>query len=187
MVAALTSVGPVTKAMANGMTKVEGDATDSARWSAVEEATELLHEERYREAMAELRRVLQSDPQNAYAYHYLGVAFFEVGEHEAARDAYTACLKLAPKHLGARVALCHVLRMTGDLRGALREGTAALSQSPGDSDALYALGLAYHARGDEAAARKYFEAFLEAGPEFEVAVEVRALLAEMSASSRERS
>jgi Flp pilus assembly protein TadD len=152
---------------------------DRAHWDAVEEATELLHEERYREAMVELRRVLGGDPKNPYAYFFLGVAFFEVGELEASRDAYLACLKLAPAHLGARVALSHVLRMVGDMRGALREGLAALSQSPGDPDAMHAVGLAYHARGDEAAARKYLEAFLAAGPEFEVALEVRAILEAM--------
>ena len=156
------------------------DAREGDAWDAVEEAAELLHEERYREAMADLRRVLADDPRNPYAYYLLGVAFFEVGEHEAARDAYGACLRLAPQYLGARVALSHVLRILGDLRGALREGAAALSQSPGDPDALHALGLAYHARGDLLAARKYLEAFLEAGPEFEAAVEVRALLESIS-------
>jgi tetratricopeptide (TPR) repeat protein len=161
-------------------TKREDELSDATRWDAVEEATELLHETRYREAMVELRRVLGVDPKNAYAYHFLGVAFFEVGELEAARDAYSACLTLAPAYLGARLAFSHVLRILGDLRGALREGMTALSQSPGDADALYALGLAYHARGDSVAARKYLEAFLEAGPEFEVALEVRALLGSMS-------
>jgi tetratricopeptide (TPR) repeat protein len=152
---------------------------DAKRWEAVEEATELLHEERYRDAMVELRRVLQDDPTNPYGYHFLGVALFEVGELEAARDAYMACLKLSPSYLGARVALSHVLRILGDLRGALREGLAALSQSPGDGDALHAIGLAYHARGDDAAARSYLEAFLASGPEFEAALEVRALLGSM--------
>jgi tetratricopeptide (TPR) repeat protein len=150
---------------------------DAARWDAVEEATELLQEERYREAMAKLRGALAADAQNAYAYFFLGVVFFEIGELEAARDAYAACLRLAPTHLGARVALCHVLRILGDTRGALREGMAALSQSPGDPDALHAMGVAYHSRGDAASARKYLEAFLATGPEFEVATEVRALLA----------
>jgi tetratricopeptide (TPR) repeat protein len=125
----------------------------------------------------ELGRVLRADRQNPYAYFFLGVAFFETGELEAARDAYAACLKVAPGHLGARVALCHVLRMLGDTRGALREGMAALSRAPGDPDAMYAVGLAYHAQGDGAAAKKYLEAFLQTGPEFEVAVETRALLA----------
>jgi Flp pilus assembly protein TadD len=148
-------------------------------WEAVEEATELLHEERYREAMVELRRVLQADPKNAYAFNLLGIAFFETGEIEAARDAYAACLKIEPKFLGARVALSHVRRILGDTRGAIREGMAALSAAPGDPDALHAVGLAHHARGDEAAARKYLEAFLATSPEFEVAVETRGLLGAM--------
>jgi tetratricopeptide (TPR) repeat protein len=110
-----------------------------------------------------------------------------VGELEAARDAYRACLQLARMHLGARVALTHVLRQLGDARGAIREGMAALSHSPGDGDALYALGLAHHARGDDAAARKYLEAFLETNPEFEVAVETRGLLAELGGARPPRS
>ena len=63
---------------------------NAAHWAAVEEATELLHEERFREAMVELRRVLREDAKNPYAFYFLGVAFFEVGELEAARDAYAA-------------------------------------------------------------------------------------------------
>jgi cytochrome c-type biogenesis protein CcmH/NrfG len=153
------------------------DAADAAHWSAVEEATELLHEERYREAVVELHKALQADPKNPYAYYFLGIAFFELGEIEPARDAYAACLRLAPTHLGARVAYAHVLRMLGDVRGSIREGMAALSQAPGDPDALHAVGLAYHARGDEAAAVKYLEAFLATNPEFEVDTETRALVA----------
>ncbi|HTB75164.1 MAG TPA: tetratricopeptide repeat protein [Polyangiaceae bacterium] len=157
--------------------KTEEEQRDGIRWAAVEEATELLHEERFREALVELRRVLQEDPKNPYAYYFLGIGLFEVGEVEASRDAYTASLKLAPTHLGARVALVHVLRMTGDSRGAIREGLTALSQAPGDPDALHAIGLAYHARGDEPAAVKYLEAFLETNPELEVALETRAIVA----------
>jgi tetratricopeptide (TPR) repeat protein len=157
--------------------KTDSERRDFAHWAAVEQAAELMHEQRYREALVELRGALRADPTNAYAYFFLGLAFFETGEIEAARDAHTACLKLAPAHLGARVALCHVLRILGDLRGAVRHGMAALSQAPGDGDALYALGLAHHARGDEAAAVSCFEAFLATEPEYDVAVETRALLA----------
>jgi tetratricopeptide (TPR) repeat protein len=159
---------------------------DAAHWTAVEEATELLHEERYREALGELRAVLEKDPTNPYAYYFLGVAFFEVGEVEAARDAYAACLRLAPSHLGARVALSHVLRILGDIRGSIREGLDALSRTPGDPDALHAVGLAYHARGDDAAARRYLEAYLATHPEFEVEVETRALLGSLPGGAPEK-
>ena len=107
-------VRPV-RALSDGVMadEADDDGSDAAHWAAVEEATELLHEERFREAMVELRGVLEEDPKNPYAYYFLGIAFFEVGELEPARDAYAACVKLAPGHLGARVALCHVLRMPG--------------------------------------------------------------------------
>ena len=152
------------------------DAADRARWDAVEEATELLHEERFREALLALGHVIKADARNAYAYYFLGIAFFEVGELEPSRDAYRAALSIAPKHLGARVALTHVLRQMGELRDALKEGTAALSQAPGDPDALHAIGLVYLDRGDDVAARRYLEAFLDTKPEFEVGTEVRGLL-----------
>jgi len=154
----------------------DATARDHAQWDAVEEVSELVHEERYREAMVALRDVLRADDTNPYAFHFLGISLYESGELEPARDAYRACLKVAPKHLGSRVALTHVLRALGDFRGAIQEGSAALADAPGDADVLYALGMAHHARGDEAAARRFFEAFLQAGPEYESAEEVRALL-----------
>jgi Tfp pilus assembly protein PilF len=152
------------------------DARDRAHWDAVEEATEMLHEERFREALVALGHVIKADAQNPYAYYFLGIAFFEVGELEPARDAYRAALAIAPKHLGARVALTHVLRQMGDLRDALKEGTTALAQVPGDADALHAVGLVHLDRGDDVAAQRYLEAFLDTKPEFEVATEVRGLL-----------
>ncbi len=153
---------------------------DKAYWDAVEEATELLNEERFHEALVALRAIIKNAPQNPYAYHFLGVALYEVGELEPARDAYRAALRLAPTHLGARVALSHVLRQLGDPKEAIKEGSIALTQSPTDPDALHAVGLAYLERGDDKAARKYLEAFLATKPEFEVGVEVRAVLARLA-------
>ncbi len=152
------------------------EAADEAHWDAVEEATELLHEERFREALIELRDIARNDRGNPYAFYFMGVALFESGELDAARDAYRASLRLAPDHLGARVALSHVLRSLGDLKDAIREGMTALEKAPGDGDAMHAVGLAYLARGDGIAARRYLEAFLGTNPEFEVATEVRQLI-----------
>jgi tetratricopeptide (TPR) repeat protein len=69
-----------------------------------------------------------------------------------------------------------VLRSLGDLKEAIREGMIALENAPGDGDAMHAVGLAYLARGDGIAARKYLTAFLGTNPEFEVATEVRQLI-----------
>lgn len=152
---------------------------DAAHWAAVEEATELLHEERFHEALQVLRDVIRADPGNPYAFFFLGQALYEVGELQPARDAYRAVLRLAPEHLGARVSLTHVLRKLGETRDAVSEGLVALEQAPTDGDVLYALGLAYLARGDNVAARRHLEAFLRANPELETRIEVEGLLAAM--------
>ena len=152
---------------------------DAERWAAVEEATELMHEERFKEALEELRDVLRQDPENHYAFFFLGQAMYEVGELQPARDAYLAALKLAPEHLGARVALTHVLRKLGDSRAAVKEGLIALEQAPTDGEVLYAIGLAYLARGDNVSARRHLEAFLRAKPELETRIEVEGLLMSM--------
>jgi tetratricopeptide (TPR) repeat protein len=157
---------------------------DAMHWAAVEEATELLHEERFREALEVLREVLTADPANPYAFFFLGQALYEVGELQPARDAYRAALRLAPAHLGARVALTHVLRKLGETRDAVSEGLLAVEQAPGDADALYAVGLAYLTRGDNISARRYLEAFLGAHPEVETRIEVEGILQVMDGGAR---
>lgn len=152
---------------------------DAEHWDAVEQATELLHEERFREALEALREVLSRDATNPYAFFFLGQALYEVGELEPSRDAYRAAVTLAPAHLGARVALAHVLRKLGQTREAVKEGLVALEQAPTDGDVLYALGLAYLARGDDVAARRHLEAFLRAKPELETRIEVEGILQAM--------
>src|SRR3954464_5226292 len=99
---------------------------DRAYWDAVEEATELLQERSYPAALLALRDVIKAQPNNPYAYHYLGVAFFETKQLEPARDAYRAAITLSPDYLGARVSLSHVLRMLGDVPGALAQAKEAL-------------------------------------------------------------
>jgi cytochrome c-type biogenesis protein CcmH/NrfG len=159
---------------------MERDAQDQAHWDAVEEATELMHEERFHEALTNLRDVLREDPKNPYAYFFLGQALYEVGEMEPARDAYLAAVGLAPKHLGARIGLTHVLRKLGDHKAAIHHGTIALEQAPTDADALYATGMAYFARGDHSSARRYLEGFLRSKPELETRLEVEAILDAMA-------
>ena len=151
-------------------------AKDAAFWDAVEEATELLQEGRTPEAMLALREVIKAQPNNPYAYHYLGVAFFEIKNLEASRDAYRAAVRLAPDYLGARVSLSHVLRLLGDADGALAEAKEALRRFPKDGEALHAAGMANAAKGNRREARKQLEGFLGQGPELEAQHEVRQIL-----------
>ncbi len=156
--------------------KTWSEARDHTHWESVEEAAGLLEEARFEEALQELKRVIQKDPNNPYAYHLLGGAFHEVGQIDASRDAYLAAIRVSPEHLGSRVALANVLRQLGDHAGAEREAKEALRRFPKDGDALHALGLAQAARGNRKEARKNLQGFLDASPEFEAAQEVRGIL-----------
>ena len=90
--------------------------------------------------------------------------------------AYLSALEIAPTYLGALVHLGHTLRMMGKLPEALRVGRQALERSPEDGDVLHLLGLIHYARGEKAAAIKYFERFLGTKPELEAANEAEGLL-----------
>lgn len=159
-----------------GRGSAEDPDKDAAHWDAVEEAVELLREARYPDALLALRDVIKAEPNNAYAYNYLGVAFFEIKNLEAARDAYRAAVRLAPGYLGARVALSHALRLLGDADGALREAREALRRFPKDGEALHAAGMANAAKGNRTEARKQLEGYLGSHPEFEAQQEVRQIL-----------
>jgi tetratricopeptide (TPR) repeat protein len=151
-------------------------SADAAHWDAVEEAVELLLEGNHHAALSALRDAIKRDPRNPYAYYYTGTALFEVGRFDECIAAYRAALKLAPNYLAARTGLAQALRIEGNYREAIAEARRALDQSPGDSDALFALGLAQASAGQPKAAIRSLEAFLESGPEFEIAVEAQAML-----------
>jgi Flp pilus assembly protein TadD len=155
------------------------DEADAKHWAEVEEASELLHDGQLVDALSALRDVVKASPKNPYAFQLLGIALFEAGELEAARDAYRAALTLAPQYLGARVHLSHVLRMLKDVRGAILQAEEARRQAPQDPEVWHALGMAHAQRGDRESARKYLEAYLGSNPELEVAAEVRGVLAQM--------
>lgn len=159
------------------MTSVnDNQGRDGAHWEAVEEACELLLEERFEEGLRALRDVIKADPTNPYAYHHAGTAMYELRQLEPARDAYRAALRHAPDYLAARVALSHVLRELGDARGALQEAQEALARFPRDGDAMRAAGLAHAALGQRKAARRQLEGFLGKGPELEARLEVQQIL-----------
>src|SRR5690606_10576888 len=156
--------------------KEMSDDRDARHWEAVEEASELLLEGQHGAALEELRRIIGADPMNPYAYHYIGVACYELGQLEAARDAYAAAVTLAPNYLASRVALSHTHRRLGEHAAAVSEAIEALGRFPDDGDALCAAGLAHMARGDKRKAREDLLRFLDARPELEARMEVEGML-----------
>lgn len=149
---------------------------DTKHWEAVEEACEVLLEERYEEGLRMLRDIILADPANPYAYHFAAAALYELRQLEPARDAYRAALKYAPAYLASRVGLSHVLRELGDARGALVEAQDALARFPRDGEAMRAAGLAHAALGQRKAAKRHLEGYLGGAPEVEERMEVQQIM-----------
>jgi cytochrome c-type biogenesis protein CcmH/NrfG len=149
---------------------------DGAKWDAAQEGAELLREGEVEAAIRDLETVIAKDPQNEYAYYFLGSAHFEKSHFDKAMKAYLKALEIAPQYLGAMASLGHTLRMLGRHQEAIRVARQILARAPDDGDALYLLGLAHYARGERAAAQEYLSRFLQTKPEVEVANEVQGLL-----------
>jgi tetratricopeptide (TPR) repeat protein len=146
------------------------------RWDAVEEGAELLQTGELEEAVAELMRVTEAQPENDLAHNLLGTAFFEKRDYEKALKCYVRALEISPKFVGAMVGAGQSLRMLGRAEHALRLARQALLVSKEDPDALFLAGCLCYARGEGHAAKTYLDRFLETKPEIEAAIEARGML-----------
>ena len=152
------------------------DQQDAARWEACEEGVELLREGETDEAIALFEDVALDDPENPYAFHFLGAAHYEREAWEKALAGYLQALKVSPQYLGARVGAGQTLRMMGKADAAIRMGKQALVLRRDDPDALFLLGLCYYQLGERKPAYGFLTRFLATSPEAEVRLEVEGLL-----------
>jgi tetratricopeptide (TPR) repeat protein len=68
------------------------------------------------------------------------------------------------------------LRMMGEYDRAIRMGQRVLRSDKDDGDALFLVGAAHFQKGENQAAKRYLEHYLETGPELEIALEVEGML-----------
>lgn len=148
----------------------------SERWEAAEDGIELLHAGELDQAIDELLRVVHEDPNNEYAFQFLGHAYFQSEAYPEALKSYVEALKLAPDYVGAMVGAGQTLRMMGEYDRAIRMGQRVLQKQPDDADGLFLVGAAHFQKGENQAAKRYLESFLQSGPELEVALEVEGML-----------
>jgi cytochrome c-type biogenesis protein CcmH/NrfG len=152
------------------------DDAQSKRWEAVEEGMELLHAGENDQAVTELLRVTREDPDNEYAFHFLAHAYFEKEAYPEALKSYIEALRLAPEYVGAMIGAGQTLRMMGEYDRAIRMGQRVLQKDQDDGDALFLVGAIHFQKGENQAAKRYLERYLETGPELEVALEVEGML-----------
>lgn len=148
----------------------------SERWEAAEDGMELLHGGETDRAIDELLRVAKADPQNEYAFYFLGHAYFQKEAFPESLKSYVEALRLAPDYVGAMVGAGQTLRMMGEYDRAIRMGKNVLQRQEDDGDGLFLVGAAHFQKGENEAARRYLERFLETSPELEVALEVEGML-----------
>ncbi|MBN1247175.1 MAG: tetratricopeptide repeat protein [Anaerolineae bacterium] len=98
----------------------------------------------YAGAKADLEAVLAENDENAEAHFKLGLASFNLGEYEAAKEHFNRSLALEPDRAAAVHHNLGVLAyQVGDMDTALEEFQAALAADPDDADTHYQLGATY--------------------------------------------
>jgi tetratricopeptide (TPR) repeat protein len=153
----------------------QGEDAEEA-WEAAQDGAERIAEGDSEGARQLLEALVQAQPDNEYAFFFLGSAHFELGNFDKALAAYVKALELAPGYTGAMVNAGQTLRMLGRYDQAIRMGREVLERDKHDPDALFLLGATHFARGDTAAAENYLNRLLETRPGPELQIEITGML-----------
>jgi len=100
------------------------------------------------QAEAGYRRLLQLNPKNVDALHFLGVVAHQRGMHEEAEDLITKALRLNDSNAPAHNNLGNALAAQGKLKEAVASFVSALALDHDYVDALVNLGSAFAAQGE---------------------------------------
>ncbi len=119
-------------------------------------------------AEAELycRRALESDPDNAEAYHLLGIIAHQSGNLAHAIDHLKRATALVPDIALYHANLGEMCRLAKRTDEAIAEGKRALELNPDYADALSNLGIAYYEQDKFEDALSCYERAIELRPEF---------------------
>lgn len=111
------------------------------------------------------RQVLDAEPGQPDALHFLGVLRHQQGHSDEAIELIEAALRAIPKHADAHNNLGNVHRECGHLAEAEACYRRALACSPGHPDALGNLAVVLEVQGHNAEAFVTYGAFLKTSPE----------------------
>jgi tetratricopeptide (TPR) repeat protein len=85
---------------------------------------------KYREAVDELSKAVEEDPDHAVAHTSLGIAFHRLGEDDRALSCYEAALRIDPIYAEAHYFRADILYSHGNVREAIAAYTVAIGLKP---------------------------------------------------------
>jgi Flp pilus assembly protein TadD len=113
-----------------------------------EQAVRLHSEGRLSEAEVLYRRILDSDPRDAVAFHHLGVIAHQTGRQQLAAELLSQAITLNPSYAEAHSNLGNILRQSGKADEAVAACRRAIELKPDYASAYNNLGLALTEKGD---------------------------------------
>jgi arylsulfatase A-like enzyme/Tfp pilus assembly protein PilF len=165
---ALASLGYVNATAAPAVRRDAPRPADMAHlFETLETASRLFVEERYRDVIPVLRKVLAADPHNLDAALRLGTSHSMLGQGREALEAFQRAARIAPRSPDVRVYLALHYARGPEWARAVPELERAVKEDPGRLPALLALGdLAMRAQNTPAAIEAFEKARALQGPAF---------------------
>lgn len=120
-------------------------------WASFQAGLDAIDKNQFERAKVNLKEAIEFDPEDcSSAYHYLGVAYANLGQNDLAIEAWQEVTKIAPysqiaalSHDALTVALTHMGRTTE----AIEHGKQAVRIAPGDATMHLDLSIAFMRAG----------------------------------------
>ncbi|MBE3129441.1 MAG: sulfatase-like hydrolase/transferase [Acidobacteria bacterium] len=157
--------GPVSAKKASGEAGPLADPKDKLPvYRSVTRAGELLLEEKYDEAAAELESALRDDPTIPQALLLLSTCYVELGRAEDAKTKLDILLKEDPESVQALISLANILLQEGKTEDVIALCKRTLSVDDKNTQAYTLIGEVYLGKENYVEALPYLEKALETQP-----------------------
>jgi len=110
------------------------------------------------------KEILQVQPDDFYALHYLGVLFYQLGKYDPAIEYITKALQVNPADANAYYNLGNIYKDKGQLDDAITSYKKALQLNPANADAYVNLGIIFKGKGQFDEAISCYQQALQLNP-----------------------
>ena len=120
-----------------------------------------IEDQRWEDAIVELDRVLDGEPENYDAYYDLGHVYFELGDYEAAISNFETVIEYQENNELLYYALAQAYEANNEIDKAISNYLKAIAVNDKFTLAYKKVGILFLARNDYEDAIEYFENYLE--------------------------